>query len=257
MQLHDSSVLVTGGASGLGAATARFLAETERCHVVVMDVQDDLGEQVAKEIGATFVHTDITDPDQVVRAVETALSLAPLRAAVNCAGGGSSARTIGRDGAYDSAHPLDTFARIITLNVVGTFNVTRLAATAMSRNEPGADGDRGAIVNTASVAAFEGQIGQAAYAAAKAGIAGMTLPIARDLSAAGIRVNTIAPGTFATPPMLGVPEQVLTSLGKSVPFPKRLGRPAEFAALAHHLLTNSYVNGETVRLDGGIRLQPK
>jgi NAD(P)-dependent dehydrogenase (short-subunit alcohol dehydrogenase family) len=257
MQLSGSSVLVTGGASGLGVATARLVADTGDCHVVVLDLQDELGEQVAKEIGGAFVHADILEPDAVIRAVDTALAVAPLRAVVNCAGGGSADRTIGRDGEYASAYPLDRFARTVTLNVIGTFNVIRLAATAMFRNEPGPDGDRGAIVNTASCAAFEGQIGQAAYSAGKAAIVGMTLPVARDLSTGGIRVNTIAPGIFATPPMLAVSEPILTSLGASVPFPKRLGQPAEFAALAYHLLTNSYVNGETIRLDGGIRMQPK
>jgi NAD(P)-dependent dehydrogenase (short-subunit alcohol dehydrogenase family) len=257
MQLRGSSVLVTGGASGLGAASARHLAEAEGCHVVLLDVKEDLGEQVAKEIGGVFVRCDITNPDDVIGGIEAARAAAPLRGVVNCAGGGTSARTIGRDGRYGSAFPLDEFARTVTLNVMGTFNVIRLAATAMSGNEPGPDGDRGAIVSTASVAAFDGQLGQASYSAAKAAIVGMTLPIARDLSSVGIRINAIAPGIFATPPMLGVPKPLLDSLSASVPFPRRLGRPQEFAALAAHLLTNSYVNGETVRLDGAIRMQPK
>jgi NAD(P)-dependent dehydrogenase (short-subunit alcohol dehydrogenase family) len=257
LQLTGSSVLVTGGASGLGAATARLIAEREDCHVVVVDLHDELAVQVAAEIDGSFVHADVTAPGQVVQAVETAAAAAPLRAVVNCAGGGTAARTIGRDGKYESAYPLDSFADVVRLNVVGTFNMIRLAATAMSRNNPGPDGDRGAIVNTASVAAFDGQIGQAAYSAGKAAIVGMTLPIARDLAVAGIRVNTIAPGIFATPPMLGVAPPLLASLEAGVPFPKRLGEPSEFAALAHHLLTNSYINGETVRLDAALRPQPK
>ena len=258
MQLTDSAGLVTGAASGLGEATARGLhARFPGLHVVVVDMQDDLGKQVAHDIGGTYVHADITDEAQVIAAVEAATSVKPLRAVVNCAGGGSSQRTIGRDFAYGSAHPLDVFERVVRLNVVGTFNVIRLAASVMARNTPDDDGCRGAIVNTASVAGIEGQIGQAAYAAGKAGVIGMTLPVARDLSSAGIRINTIAPGTFDTPPMRAVPAELRASLGKSVPFPKRLGNPDEFASLAIELLTNSYVNGETIRLDGAIRMAPK
>ncbi|GGM64476.1 short-chain dehydrogenase/reductas [Dactylosporangium sucinum] len=249
---------MTGAASGLGEATARYLAEREeRARLVLVDLNEERGKEIAAELGGTFVRTDITSPEEVVRLVDAAAALAPVRGVVNCAGGGKSGRTIGRDGSYVSAHDLDAFVWTVNLNVVGTFNVIRIAATAMSRNEPDGDGARGAIVNTASVAAFEGQIGQAAYAAAKGGIVGMTLPIARDLAAAGIRVNTIAPGTFATPPMLAVPPNVLEGLSASVPFPKRLGDPSEYAYLAHHLLTNSYVNGEVVRLDGAIRMPPK
>ena len=257
MKLNGSSVLVTGGASGLGAATARLLSEETDCQIVIMDIQEDLGQKVAQEIGATFVRTDVTNTDEVIEAVDIAVAQAPVRGLVNCAGGGTSSRVIGRDGKYESAFPLDSFVRTVTMNLFGTFNVIRLAATAMSRNEPGPDGDRGAIVNTASAAAFEGQVGQASYSAAKAGIVGMTLPIARDLSSVGIRVNTIAPGAFATPLMLGVTDELLASLSAATPFPKRLGQPPEFAALAYQLLTNSYLNGETVRLDGAVRMQPK
>jgi NAD(P)-dependent dehydrogenase (short-subunit alcohol dehydrogenase family) len=257
MLLSDSTVIVTGAASGLGEATARYLAENEKCHVVLLDLSEDRGMGIAEGIGASFVRTDITSASDVIRAVDSALGIAPLRGVVNCAGGGTSARTVGRDASYESAHDLDAFSRTITLNVIGTFNMIRIAASAMARNEPGPDGDRGAIVNTASVAAFDGQVGQASYAAAKAAIVGMTLPIARDLADRGIRINTIAPGIFETPPMLAVPEAMLASLGASVPFPKRLGHPPEFASLAHQLLTNSYLNGEAVRLDGAIRMQPK
>jgi NAD(P)-dependent dehydrogenase (short-subunit alcohol dehydrogenase family) len=253
---QDASVLVTGAGSGLGQATAELLATQQGWHVVVVDMAPT-GAGVAEAIGGTFVRADVTDEEQMIAAVDAAVERGPLRAVVHCAGGGSSRRTIGRDGEYSSAYPLADFTRVVTLNIVGTFNCVRLAATAMSRNTPDADGARGAIVTTASVAAFDGQIGQAAYTAGKAGIAGMTLPLARDLSAAGIRINTIAPGTFETPPMLAVREELRASLGASVPFPKRLGRPAEFASMARELLTNPYVNGETVRLDGAIRMAPK
>jgi NAD(P)-dependent dehydrogenase (short-subunit alcohol dehydrogenase family) len=253
MDLSGAAVLVTGGGSGLGAATATLLAK-HAAHVVVLDFDEERAVRVAGEVGGHPVRADITDPDDVVAAVELAASLAPLRGVVSCAGGGSSRRTIGRDGRVESAHPLAEFDRIVRLNTVGTFNVARVAASVMSRNEPDPNGGRGAIVNTASAAAFDGQIGQAAYSAAKAGIVGMTLPLARDLGVAGIRVNTIAPGVFATPPMLAVPERLRDTLTASVPFPKRLGDPAEFAALAVHLLTNDYLNGETIRLDGAVRM---
>ena len=247
--------LVTGAGSGLGRAAATLLAD-RGWYVVVADFAGS-GASVAEELKGTFARTDVTDPDLMRAAVDAACEHGELRGVVHCAGSGSSRRTIGRDGEYASAHPLDEFARVVSLNVVGTFNCVRLAATAMSRNAPDADGCRGAIVTTASVAAFDGQIGQAAYAAGKAGIVGMTLPLARDLSAAGIRINTIAPGTFETPPMLAVPAELRASLAASVPFPKRLGNPAEFASLALEMLTNPYLNGETVRLDGAIRMAPK
>ena len=256
MELNGRSVIVTGGGSGLGRATAETLAE-RGCRVVVVDISVEAGAAVAGSVDGVFVPADVTSTDDVVAAVRAALVLAPLWGVVSCAGGGSSRRTLGRDGRFESAHPLDEFGRVVALNVVGTFNVARLAATAMSGNEPDGDGCRGAIVNTASVAAFDGQIGQAAYAAGKAGIVGMTLPLARDLAAVGVRVNTIAPGTFETPPMLAVPDDVRTSLAASVPFPRRLGRPPEFASLAYELLTNSYLNGAVVRLDGAIRMPPR
>lgn len=257
-QLRESSAIVTGGASGLGEATVRELhARLPHVRVVLVDMADDAGSAVAADVDGIFVHADITDEAQVVTAVDVATAQAPLRALVNCAGGGTTHRTVGRDLSYDSAHPLDAFERVVRLNLIGTFNVIRLAATAMARNTPTVDGARGAVVNTASVAGFEGQIGQAAYAAAKAGIIGLTLPVARDLSTLGIRVNTIAPGTFDTPPMRAVPPELFESLGASVPFPRRLGDPREFASLAVELLTNGYVNGETVRLDGAIRMAPK
>jgi NAD(P)-dependent dehydrogenase (short-subunit alcohol dehydrogenase family) len=258
MKLDDSAALVTGGASGLGEATARQLRQRfPDLHITLVDVNDVRGPGVAAELDAIFVHADVTSQDEIVAAIQTARTVHPLRAVVNCAGGGSSQRTIGRDGRYDSAHPLAMFDRVLRLNAVGTFNVIRLAASAMSTNEPDSDGARGAIVNTASIAGLEGQIGQAAYAAGKAAIMGMTLPIARDLSAVGVRVNTIAPGTFDTPPMRAVAPELFASLGASVPFPKRLGAPTEFASLAIELLTNSYINGATMRLDGAIRMAPK
>jgi len=242
MDLAGSSAIVTGGASGLGEATARRLTE-EGLRVVIVDVNDEL---------------DITSEAEVIDAVEAACALAPLRALVSCAGGGGlGGRTIGRDGAYASAHSLDSYQNYVMLNLVGTFNVVRLAATAMSRNEPDGDGGRGAIVMTASVAAFEGQIGQAGYGSAKAGIVGLTLPVARDLTPAGIRINTIAPGLFDTPPMRAWGTEVRDALAASIPYPKRLGHPPEFAELALHLLRNSYINGETIRLDAAVRMQPK
>lgn len=258
MDLCDATVIVTGGASGLGEATIRLLAERQpSSQLVVVDMQDERGEKLAADVSATYVHADITNEDEVIAAVDTATRLGPLRGVVGCAGGGSSHRTIGRDGEYASAHPLDEFERVVRLNVVGTFNVIRIAATAMFRNDPDEHGGRGAVVCTASVAGFEGQVGQAAYAAGKAGIIGMTLPVARDLSSAGVRINTIAPGTFDTPPMRALAEPLRESLAAGVPFPKRLGDPREFASLALEMLTNDYLNGETVRLDGAIRMAPK
>jgi NAD(P)-dependent dehydrogenase (short-subunit alcohol dehydrogenase family) len=259
MDISGASAIVTGGASGLGESTARRLAE-RGAKVVVADLQDDKGELVAKEIGGGFVHTDVTTEDQVIAAVEAAKDLGPLRVLVNCAGIGWPQRTIGKDGDYSSAHGLDIFNKVIQINLVGTFNCIRLAATAMSQTEPLDEyGERGAIVNTASVAAFDGQIGQAAYSASKGGVVGMTLPIARDLSAVGIRVNTIAPGLIDTP-IYGQGEgadQFKERLKAGVLFPHRLGYSDEFATLAVELATNSYMNAETIRVDGGIRMQPK
>jgi NAD(P)-dependent dehydrogenase (short-subunit alcohol dehydrogenase family) len=260
MQFEGISAVVTGGGSGLGAATARALA-ARGAHVVVVDQ----AEQPVNGTGDTwdgghpvYVRADVTDPDAIVGAIETARALAPLRVLVNAAGIGSATRTIGRDGAYASAHSLEHFRRVVDVNLVGTFNCVRLAATAMSRQDP-IGGERGTILNVASIAAFEGQVGQSAYAGSKAGIVGLTLPLARDLSAVGVRVNCIAPGLIDTP-MYGQGEQadqLKQSLSAGVLFPKRFGHPAEFASLAMEILANPYMNGEVVRLDAGVRLPPK
>jgi NAD(P)-dependent dehydrogenase (short-subunit alcohol dehydrogenase family) len=258
VEIEGTSAVVTGAASGLGEATARALAE-RGVAVVVVDLDADKGEAVAQAVGGSFVRTDVTSADQVAAAVDEAVRLGPLRTLVNCAGIATGIRTVGRDGEYASAHPLDVFQRIVTVNLVGTFNCIRLAATAMSRTEPDADGMRGAVVNTASVAAFDGQVGQAAYSASKGGIVGMTLPVARDLAAIGVRVNTIAPGLIDTPiyDSFPNPEQFKEGLRRDVLFPHRLGTPAEFAALVLHLVTNAYMNAEVIRLDAGARLQPR
>lgn len=245
--------MVTGGASGLGAATARRLA-ADGVKVALIDLQDDLGEAIAEQVGGIYVHGDVRDADAVQAAVDAAGRLGPLRALVNCAGVAPPARTLNRDG---EPHDLGRFERVIGINLVGTFNCIRLAAAAMANNDPLDGNERGAIVNTASVAAFDGQIGQSAYSASKGGIVGMTLPIARDLSSIGVRVNTIAPGIMDTPMLAGLPEAAKDSLGEQVLFPKRLGTTAEFADLAHFLIVHSYMNGETVRMDGGIRMTPK
>ncbi|MCB1256505.1 MAG: SDR family NAD(P)-dependent oxidoreductase [Microthrixaceae bacterium] len=257
LELNGASAIVTGGASGLGEATVRRLA-AEGMKVVVLDLdrQQEKGDALAKEVGGIFCAADVTDTDQVIAAVEAAKELGPLRAAVNSAGIGWATRTIGRDGQYSSAHDLELYRKVIDINLVGTFNVTRLAATAMSNNEPDADGAKGAIVNTASVAGVEGQIGQIAYASSKAGVIGMTIVLARDLAAAGIRVNTIIPGFFDTP-IYGPMQEMKDNLAKTTLFPKRLGDPAEYASLATELLRNSYINGECVRIDTGTRMQPK
>jgi NAD(P)-dependent dehydrogenase (short-subunit alcohol dehydrogenase family) len=253
LDLQGASAIVTGGASGLGEATARRLAAGGTT-VVIADRNEERGKAVAAEIGGVFVATDVTDEAQVQAAVDAAADAAPLRALVACAGTGMGQRTVGRDG---SPHPLAGFEFIVRLNLIGTFNAIRLAAAAMARVEPQADGERGAIVCTASVAAFDGQIGQAAYGASKAGVAGMTLPVARDLSAIGVRVNTIAPGTMDTALFARATPQIKEALGQQVLFPKRMGHADEFASLALELLTNSYLNAEVIRLDGGIRFQPK
>jgi NAD(P)-dependent dehydrogenase (short-subunit alcohol dehydrogenase family) len=259
MDISGASAIVTGGASGLGEATARLLAE-KGARVVIADLQDDKGEAVAKELEGIFAHTDVTSEEDVIAAVEAAKELGPLRVLVNCAGIGWPQRTIGKDGQYSSAHGLDIFTKVISINLIGTFNCIRLAATAMSQTPPlDESGERGAIVNTASVAAYDGQIGQAAYSASKGGVVGMTLPIARDLSAVGIRVNTIAPGLIDTP-IYGQgdgAEAFKEKLKKDVLFPHRLGTSEEFATLAVELVTNSYMNAESIRVDGGVRMQPK
>jgi NAD(P)-dependent dehydrogenase (short-subunit alcohol dehydrogenase family) len=258
MDINGASALVTGGASGIGAAAARQLA-AKGATVVVADLQADRGEALAEEIGGVFARVDVTDTGAIQGAVAAAAEIAPLRAVVNSAGIGWAQRTIGRDGEPGSAHDLDAYRKVIEINLIGTFDVTRLAATAMSRNEPDADGCRGAICNLASVAAFDGQIGQAAYSSSKGGVVGMTLPVARDLAASGIRLNTVAPGLIDTPIYGEGPdaETFKARLGESVLFPKRLGVPEELASMVVETITNSYMNGEVVRVDGGIRMPPK
>ena len=257
MDISGASAIVTGGASGLGEATARLLAE-RGAKVVVMDLdrQQERGDALAKEIGGLFAPADVTDAEQVQAAVAAAGEMGPLKALVNCAGIGWATRTIGKNG---EPHDLDIFRRVIEINLIGTFNCIRLAASAMNANAGDADGAKGAIVNTASVAAYDGQIGQAAYSASKGGVVGMTLTIARDLGAAGIRVNTIAPGLIDTP-IYGEGEHAdafKAKLGESVLFPRRLGVSEEFASLALELITNSYINAQDIRIDGGIRMPPK
>ncbi len=255
MKIAETVAIVTGGASGLGEATTRTLAGAGG-KVMILDRDNSPGPQVAKELGANvaFTAADVTSAEQVEAAIAaTVKQFGTVHIAVNCAGVGMAMRTITRDG----AHPLDMFAKAIEVNLIGTFNVIRLAAWQMSKNTPNEEGERGLIVNTASVAAFDGQIGQAAYSASKGGIVGMTLPIARDLASIGIRVLTIAPGTFDTPMLAMAPEAIRQALGKQIPFPSRLGRPSEFAALVKHMAENVMLNGETIRLDGAIRMAPK
>jgi NAD(P)-dependent dehydrogenase (short-subunit alcohol dehydrogenase family) len=258
MDITGSSALVTGAASGIGAAVARQLAAAG-ARVVVADLQADKGEALAKEIDGAFVQVDVTDTEQIKAAVTRAAELGPLRILVNSAGIGWAQRTIGKDGEFDSAHDLDAFKKVIAINLIGTFDAVRLAATEMGKLEPTESGERGAIVNLASVAAFDGQIGQAAYSASKGGVVGMTLPVARDLSAAGIRLNTVAPGLIDTP-IYGegeASEAFKAKLGESVLFPKRLGEPEELASMVVECVRNTYMNGETIRVDGGIRMPPK
>jgi NAD(P)-dependent dehydrogenase (short-subunit alcohol dehydrogenase family) len=258
MDLNGTSAIVTGGASGLGAATSRLLAE-RGVRVVVADLNEEKGTELAQEIGGIFAQTDVGNTEQVIAAVEAAMEMGPLKSLVNSAGIGWATRTIGKDGDYASAHDLDLYRRVIEVNLIGTFNCIRLAATKMSLNEPDADGTRGAIVNTASVAAEDGQIGQAAYSSSKGGVVGMGLPIARDLAVVGIRVNTILPGLIDTP-IYGAgegSEAFKAKLAQDVLFPHRLGYASEFATLAVELLSNSYMNAESIRLDAGIRMQPK
>lgn len=255
MRIESSVFIVTGGASGLGAATARLLA-AEGGKVVIADLNRAAGEALAAEIGtsARFVETNVGDEASGQAAVGLTLSaFGGLHGLVNCAGIVIGEKTVGKEG----PHALASFKRVIDINLVGSFNMIRLAADAMTKGAPNAAGERGVIVNTSSVAAFDGQIGQAAYAASKGGIAAMTLPIARDLSRSGIRVMTIAPGIFETPMLLGMPPEVQEALGKMVPFPSRLGKPAEYAALVKHIVENEMLNGEVIRLDGAIRMQPK
>jgi NAD(P)-dependent dehydrogenase (short-subunit alcohol dehydrogenase family) len=255
MQVTGSTFLITGGSSGLGAACARRLA-ANGANVVIADLNAEAGAQLAAELGNSvrFVKTDVTAEGDVQTAVSTATeSFGGLHGVINCAGISLPARVVGRDGAHDLAR----FSKVIQVNLIGTFNVIRLAAAVMAKAEPDDAGERGVIINTASVAAFEGQIGQASYSASKGGIVSMTLPIARELARFGIRVNTIAPGIFETPMMAGMSERVRLSLEQQVPFPSRLGDPDEFAALAQHIIENVMLNGEVIRLDGAIRMGPK
>jgi NAD(P)-dependent dehydrogenase (short-subunit alcohol dehydrogenase family) len=253
MNIAGTTALVTGGASGLGLATVRKLRE-QGASVVILDLPSSPGDAIAKELGDQVVFSpgDVTSPDDVTAAVEAASALGTLRVAVNCAGIGNAARTVGKNGAF----PLDAFTRVVTVNLIGTFNVIRLAAERISQAGE-ADGERGVIVNTASVAAFDGQIGQAAYSASKGGIVGMTLPIARDLAGLKIRVVTIAPGLFNTPLFSTLSDDAIKSLGAQVPHPSRLGDPAEYASLAAYIVENPMLNGETIRLDGAIRMAPR
>lgn len=257
MDVAGASAIVTGGASGLGRATARMLADAG-ASVIVVDLPSSSGLAYAAELGgsARFVPGDVTDPEQMQAAVEAASAAGPLRVAVNCAGIATPGKVLGRNGVL----PLEDFARVISVNLVGTFNVTRLAAAAMAETDPvtaNGTGERGVIINTASVAAFDGQIGQPAYAASKGGVASMTLPLARELARHLVRVVTIAPGIFETPMMAGLPQDAQDSLARQVPHPSRLGRAEEYASLASHILSNQMLNGETIRLDGAIRMGPR
>ena len=254
MEINDAVALVTGGASGLGLATTRRLLDAG-AQVVVLDIK---GEDVVRELGdrARFAPADVTDEKAVTAALDIAESLGPLRIVINCAGTGNAIKTLGKDGAF----PLEAFRKVVEINLIGTFNVLRLAAERIAKSEPIGRSDspeRGVIINTASVAAFEGQIGQAAYSASKGGVVGMTLPIARDLSRELIRVVTIAPGLFKTPLLGSLPEEAQKSLGKQVPHPARLGDPDEYGALAVHIIENPMLNGEVIRLDGAIRMAPR
>ena len=255
MEVSGNVALVTGAASGLGEATARRL-HAHGASIVLADLSEERGNAISAELGANtmFVRCDVTSEEDVRAAVAAGAELGRLSMSVHCAGGGIAARTVGRDG---TPHALDAFRRTIELNLVGTFNVLRLAAAQMATNDPDAGGERGVCVQTASIAGYEGQIGQIAYGSAKAGVIGMTIIAARDLSAVGVRVCTIAPGTIGTPPMMGAPEQIRVSLAATVPFPKRLGEPDEYAKLAQHIIENGYLNGEVIRLDGAVRFQPK
>jgi NAD(P)-dependent dehydrogenase (short-subunit alcohol dehydrogenase family) len=255
MQIKDKVFLVTGAGSGLGAATAGALAEAG-AKVVLVDLNRQAGEKLSEELGANtcFVETDVANEASALNAINTALSkFGALHGLVNCAGVAPAEKVLGKEG----PHKLESFARVININLVGTFNMIRLAADAMMKHEPDSGGERGVIVNTASVAAYEGQLGQAAYAASKGGIVALTLPVARELARSGIRCMTIAPGIMETPMLLGMPPEVQDSLNKMVPFPTRMGKPAEYAALVRHIAENAYLNGEVIRLDGAIRMGVK
>jgi NAD(P)-dependent dehydrogenase (short-subunit alcohol dehydrogenase family) len=253
MDLKNSVVLVTGGASGLGAAAAKMAAGAG-AKVMIADLNAEAGEKLAAELNGKFVKCDVSSETDGQAAVDATVgAFGAVHGLINCAGIGPAEKTTGKNG----PHKLSTFTKVITVNLIGTFNMIRLTATAMLKNTPNAGGERGVIVNTASVAAYDGQIGQAAYSASKGGIVGMTLPIARDLSRDGVRVVTIAPGIFLTPLLSGMPQEVQDSLAKQVPFPSRLGRPDEYASLAKHIFENEMLNGETIRLDGAIRMAPR
>jgi NAD(P)-dependent dehydrogenase (short-subunit alcohol dehydrogenase family) len=252
MDIAGKVFIVTGGASGLGEGTARMLS-SEGGKVVVADLQAERGATVAGEIGGAFVKCDVSSEDDGKAAVAKALSLGKLVGLVSCAGIAPAVKTVGKEG----AHPLAVFAKTVNVNLIGTFNMIRLAAEAMARNEPEPTGERGVLISTASVAAYDGQIGQAAYSASKGGVVGMTLPIARDLARSGIRNMTIAPGIFGTPMLFTMPKEVQDALAASVPFPSRLGTPADYAKLVHQIITNEMLNGEVIRLDGAIRLAPR
>lgn len=253
MQAHGSGALITGGASGLGLATARALAAAG-AHVTLLDLPSSQGAELAAEMGGSFAPGDVTSPEDAASAAAAANAAAPLRIVVNCAGIAPPAKVLNREG---NPAILADFERVVRINLVGTFNVTSQASAVMAKNDATADGGRGIIINTASVAAFDGQIGQPAYSASKGGVHAMTLPIARELARHGIRVCTIAPGIMETPMLAGLPEAAQESLGQQVPYPARLGRPAEYAALAMSIVENDYLNGETIRLDGAIRMAPK
>lgn len=252
MDIKNKVFIVTGGASGLGAGTARMLVR-EGARVVLADVQDEAGQKLAQELGQVYVHCDVTQEADAQKAVDAATGLGKLFGLINCAGIAPASRIVGRNG----PHALDLFQKVIMVNLIGTFNMSRLASQAMSLNEPESTMERGVLINTASVAAYDGQIGQAAYAASKGGVVGMTLPIARDLAKLGIRCVTIAPGIFSTPMMQNMPQEVQDSLAASIPFPSRLGLPEDYAKLVQSIITNEMINGETIRLDGAIRMAPK
>ena len=252
MQIEGKVFIVTGSASGLGEGTARMLA-ANGAKVVIADMQVEKGEAVAREIGGVFVPCDVSQEADGQAAVAAALKLGTLVGLINCAGVAPAEKTVGKNG----AHPLAAFERTLRINLLGSFNMIRLAAEAMSKNEPESTGERGVLISTASVAAYDGQIGQAAYSASKGGVVGMTLPIARDLARNGIRNMTIAPGIFGTPMLFGMPQEVQDALAASVPFPSRLGTPQDYARLAKHIIENDMLNGEVIRLDGAIRLAPR
>lgn len=252
MEIHGKVFIVTGGASGLGEGTARMLA-AHGAKVVIADMQTDKGQAVANELGAVFMKCDVSNEADAQAVVQQATSLGKLMGLVNCAGIAPAEKTVGKNG----AHSLSLFQKVIQVNLIGSFNMIRLASEAMCKNAPEPTGERGVIISTASVAAYDGQIGQAAYAASKGGIVGMTLPIARDLARNGIRNMTIAPGIFGTPMLFGMPQEVQDALAAGVPFPSRLGTPQDYAKLAKHIIENDMLNGEVIRLDGAIRLAPK